>query len=171
MFGIMDNDMLINKCSVDGCNNEKRRNGEKTLYCHMHYKRFLKNGDVGQHNNIRVFSYNGKICKIDNCGDLAKKKEMCIKHYDSQKGSTLSAQEIDNMKKDGCQACGSMSRLTLDHDHNCCPTGSSCSNCVRGILCHKCNTAAGLLDDDIDKMMSLASYILSKRSLLNYEYN
>jgi len=162
--------MIINKCVVEGCSKEKRRNGEKSTYCHMHYKRFLKDGIPGKPENIRIFSYNGKLCKIEDCEEISKKKDMCVKHYDSQKNSKLSAQEIDIMKKSGCQVCGSMSRLTVDHDHSCCPTGSSCSNCVRGILCHKCNTAAGLLDDDTERMVSLAAYILSTKDVLKYEH-
>lgn len=163
--------MIINKCSVDGCEKPRRRNGEKSQYCHMHYKRFLKNGNAGNADAFRVFSYSGKKCSIDNCQDLAKKKNLCVHHYDSQRGSSLSADEISKMKKSGCYVCGSSLRLTLDHDHSCCPVGNSCQNCVRGILCHKCNTAAGLLNDDYERMIALASYILSSRKILEYGNN
>ena len=156
----------MDTCSVIGCEKPKRRNGPKTLYCHMHYRRMMKNGDVGSSEPKKVWSHYGEKCLVDGCQDAAKKKGMCIQHYDSEKGTTLSAQEIHNMKKSGCHVCGSFDRLTLDHDHNCCPQGRSCHNCVRGILCHKCNTAAGLLNDDPNLMISLSMYVMSKKDVL-----
>lgn len=154
-------------CEVVGCEKPKRRNGTKTLYCHMHYRRFRVNGDVGSANNKRVSSYNDVFCKINGCDDRAMKKELCVKHYDDSRRTTLDAQTVADMKANGCQVCGSFERLTLDHDHSCCPTGRSCNNCVRGILCHKCNTAAGLLDDDTNRMISLAAYIMSTKDVLH----
>ena len=44
-----------------------------------------------------------------------------------------------------CAACGSRSDLKVDHDHACCPAERSCGSCVRGYLCHECNSAEGLL--------------------------
>lgn len=44
-----------------------------------------------------------------------------------------------------CAACGSVDFLKIDHDHSHCPTASGCAECVRGYLCHSCNTAEGLL--------------------------
>jgi hypothetical protein len=160
--------MTINKCTIDGCEKPRRRNGEKTVYCHMHYRRFLKNGNAGNAKAYKVYSYGTSLCSVPSCDNLAKKKGFCINHYDSQRNTSLSAEKIDIMKKNGCEVCGSFSRLTLDHDHSCCPTNKSCDNCVRGILCHKCNTAAGLLDDDTERMISLASYIISKKRVLEY---
>ena len=45
-----------------------------------------------------------------------------------------------------------VSRSThIDHCHN---TGK-----IRGILCHQCNTAIGLLGDDIEKLKSAIKYL------------
>ena len=49
-------------------------------------------------------------------------------------------------------------QLAVDHDH---ATGK-----IRKLLCHKCNVALGLLDENPDRMRSMAEYIESfpKRS-------
>lgn len=49
--------------------------------------------------------------------------------------------------------------LCVDHDHSCCPGSKTCGKCLRGLLCPRCNTAIGLLDDNVDKMHNAASYI------------
>lgn len=154
-------------CLVDGCNRLKRRNGPKTKYCDMHGRRNFLNGDTGQAEPKKVFSYNGKKCQVDECKEVAKKKGLCSPHYNSIRNTTLSAQIIHDMKKGGCQVCGEFDKLRVDHDHHCCPENSSCDKCVRGILCHKCNTALGLLGDNLDKIMSLATYLIANKDVLN----
>jgi hypothetical protein len=43
---------------------------------------------------------------------------------------------------------GKIMRLAVDHDHSCCPGDRSCGKCVRGLLCHMCNTMIGLLEEN-----------------------
>lgn len=57
-----------------------------------------------------------------------------------------------------CASCGSIDFLKIDHDHNCCPTSRGCKRCVRGYLCHECNTAEGLLRS-AERARQLASYM------------
>lgn len=66
--------------------------------------------------------------------------------------------ETQGAARPECAACGSLDDLKVDHDHACCPAGRSCGKCVRGYLCHECNTAEGLLKTP-DRAMALAAYM------------
>jgi len=161
--------MDITNCSVEGCSNSKRRNGEKSLYCHMHYKRFRETGSVGPVEAKKVWSYYGANCSINECNNKAEKKGYCTFHYDSARRSSFSVEKVVELKENGCYSCGSKERLALDHDHLICSDENVCEKCFRGVLCHKCNTALGLLDDNIEKIMNLATYLISKKDVLVYE--
>lgn len=56
----------------------------------------------------------------------------------------------------------------IDHDHSCCPTDSSkgivktCGKCVRGILCHQCNTGLGNFRDDRQLLHFAVQYLESR---------
>lgn len=53
-----------------------------------------------------------------------------------------------------CEACGEVkTRMAIDHCHD--------SNKVRGLLCSNCNTALGLLNEDVERMKALIQYIES----------
>ena len=69
----------------------------------------------------------------------------------------LTAEEFNELAAGGCESCGSYERLCVDHDH--------ITNKVRGILCHKCNSALGLLDEDANKILRLASYLENKYAM------
>lgn len=81
----------------------------------------------------------------------------------------ISAQRWRELCEAGCAVCGSRDRLCVDHDHSCCPGGTSCGECVRGVLCTPCNTAEGMLGSDPDRVLALAAYILTNRNVLARE--
>lgn len=55
----------------------------------------------------------------------------------------------------------------VDHDHVCCPYGESCGTCVRGLLCHHCNSGAGMLKDDPVRLRALADYLEAANAKLS----
>lgn len=50
-------------------------------------------------------------------------------------------------------------RLAVDHDHSCCSGTRSCGRCIRGLICFKCNTALGMVNDDTDILNAMIEYL------------
>lgn len=50
-------------------------------------------------------------------------------------------------------------RLCVDHDHSCCPGRKSCGKCIRGLLCTRCNTTLGKMNDSPEMLRDAADYI------------
>lgn len=67
--------------------------------------------------------------------------------------------KISNKFDGKCYVCKTRDGSNIDHDHNCCTGSYSCGNCVRGVLCSQCNTALGLLNDDVEKIKNLIKYL------------
>ena len=64
----------------------------------------------------------------------------------------------------GCAICGTKTpggrgRFHIDHDHNCCPKDRGCKKCIRGLLCHHCNTALGKFKDSVVMLERAISYL------------
>jgi hypothetical protein len=57
------------------------------------------------------------------------------------------------------RATGRTKALAIDHDHSCCPSGQSCGQCVRGLLCGPCNRLVGHLRDDPAALRRAADYL------------
>ena len=52
----------------------------------------------------------------------------------------------------------------LDHDHRCCPSNPSCGECVRGILCMRCNVSLGGFEDDPQRLRAAIAYLQTSNS-------
>lgn len=52
--------------------------------------------------------------------------------------------------------------LTIDHDHSCCPGKTSCGKCIRGLLCHKCNSGLGMFMDNITLLVKAITYLTER---------
>ncbi len=73
-----------------------------------------------------------------------------------------------------CAICGSTevgsankARMSVDHDHRCCPGDKSCGKCIRGVICNRCNTGLARFDDDPDRLLAAAAYLLQSRNVLD----
>lgn len=59
----------------------------------------------------------------------------------------------------GCLKTQTNRMLCVDHDHKCCPGKRSCGKCIRGLLCHKCNSILGYCSDSILVLQNLIQYL------------
>jgi hypothetical protein len=46
-----------------------------------------------------------------------------------------------------CAICRRPGQLQIDHDHRHCPGSTGCRICVRGMICARCNSGLGLIED------------------------
>lgn len=54
---------------------------------------------------------------------------------------------------------GRVRPLSVDHDHSCCPNKNSCGECIRGLLCHRCNLVLGACEDNPHLLTRMAGYV------------
>ena len=109
-----------------------------------------KDGKFGKHSICRQCTTERNRFRYAN-GDsyavrLKKLYGLTVKEYE----------ELYAESQGKCQSCGIKEeeltrRLAVDHCHN---TGK-----VRGLLCGKCNTALGQLNDNLDTISALYSYL------------
>jgi Recombination endonuclease VII len=79
----------------------------------------------------------------------------------------LNQEELEKIlaKQGGaCAICGKTDaggrgRFHIDHDHRCCPRGRACRKCIRGLLCHHCNTALGKFGDSVEILEKAIAYL------------
>lgn len=71
----------------------------------------------------------------------------------------MTLEQYDSLLEDQggvCAICGTPPiglRLSVDHDHSCCPSRTSCGDCIRGLICQRCNATLGYVESN--KLLSL----------------
>lgn len=133
----------------------------------------------------RKIDENGNIhCR--NCGEYFKEENMkqsktgeykgisyCIecapllKRTRTLKKYNLSLDDYHELLKSqdySCKICNLRDtsyrkRLSVDHDHSCCPGEGSCGKCIRGLLCHHCNSGLGNAKDSIEILKKMIEYL------------
>jgi hypothetical protein len=79
-------------------------------------------------------------------------------------GKTIEQYQQDLDSQGGvCAICGNPPKggevLVYDHNHECCGGKKSCSNCLRKLLCHKCNRALGFFNDSVVLLQRAIEYL------------
>lgn len=49
-------------------------------------------------------------------------------------------------------------QVHIDHDHNCCATQKTCGNCIRGLLCRRCNLLVGVVESNLGLLAVIMDY-------------
>ena len=66
----------------------------------------------------------------------------------------LTPEQMTEMKKTGCELCGSTLQLHIDHNH--------ITNEIRGVLCTNCNRGLGHFKDSPELLKKAAEYLEKK---------
>lgn len=117
-------------------------------------------------NRIYVHSY-CRPCRTRRHDPLAARKSVLRTRYGLSWDDFLALLESQG---GGCGVCGAREpggkgHWHIDHDHACCHTDSSkgivktCGKCVRGVLCHGCNTGLGNFGDDPQRLRAAIHYL------------
>jgi hypothetical protein len=117
--------------------------------------------------HYRLTLVSDQICAWPDCSKNSSKStsfcESCnnkLRNHNLKEGSLVLQKILDNYF---CEACGSVERLHIDHDHRCCDGKlGGCEKCIRGLLCFDCNLALGLLRENKDRLLGLLKYIEAK---------
>ena len=99
-------------------------------------------------------------CKVCN------HRSSTLSTYVSRHGMTQQDVAAIAVRQGGCAICRTAEPCGrgwhMDHNHaceNCTRRRGSCDSCRRGVLCSRCNTALGLLDDDVLVILAAAQYV------------
>lgn len=94
-----------------------------------------------------------------------------LRRYNLRRDYNMTPEEYDAILEEQggvcfiCEEPPGEQRLSIDHDHRCCPTvrqrkgGGTCGRCTRGLLCFRCNRALGGFGDDLARIERAAAYL------------
>lgn len=145
------------ECLIENCDRIAYCRG----LCHTHY---ILRGTPRWNKRIGIYSYSDDdVCVVNFCQRKPNAYGMCALHRKRMVKFNLEPEAyLELISTTVCDICGrNFPEGTghIDHDHACCPGQPSCGQCIRGVLCQKCNMALGLLNDDINILKSAINYL------------
>lgn len=159
---LKDHGSLPDICGASGC--RRPTVTPRAVVCATHQDNLRSGREIGP---IGSYEARGVECDFPGCVRPVNSRHVCSKHAQIMRKYNLSLERYVSLVQGGCAICGSCDGgngrgLHIDHDHSCCSGDRSCGACVRGALCHKCNSALGLLDDSPGRMIACADYVMNK---------
>jgi hypothetical protein len=180
-----DTGLVKGVCSYEPCGGQfeyVKTTGRRRMYCSERCK--FRGGDQMKKNrsaastrccpcgSTDVARVGVPVCPAcrkdprDNANNYARERRRILRRYN------LTQADWDAMvlrQGNRCAICnterpgGRGEAWHIDHDHLCCPDAGSCGACVRGLLCHDCNTVLGRMNDDPVRLRSAAAYLERSR--------
>jgi hypothetical protein len=153
-------------CTFPGCDRPHKARG----LCKAHRDHVTKGQELRP---VQEYGLD-PICSVNDCGRESVARGLCPRHrqvrYDlTVKYNLTVAQHAALLEAQGgvCAICRGTNpngyRLSVDHDHSCCPGNRSCGTCVRGLLCAGCNFVVGHASDDSERLRAAADYLDRRR--------
>ena len=135
--------------------------------CSSHYQQKRKGREltpVRRSRKTQVITY----CPVPNCKREMHSRGLCSRHKSICTNHRINTDDYLWMYEQGCRNpnCDQTQDLQVDHDHACCPGGTSCGKCVRGLLCYSCNRLVMIVetyDKSPEEITGIREYLLSQR--------
>ena len=147
-------------CTFQGCERKHVSLG----YCQGHYWQHRAGRELTPLRGYRPRKreHVSVPCAIRDCSDPSRTKTLCSRHNVQAHSFRIPQEEFAAWwnSTPGCMICGRDEALSVDHDHSCCGNVKrTCGKCNRGLLCRLCNSAIGMLGDDLVLVRRAAGYL------------
>lgn len=113
------------------------------------------------HVSGRSLRANCKYCRavLDRRDKLRRFYDIDVETYDSLLESQGGVCASCGQPETSLSRTGEIKFLAVDHDHSCCPGQKTCGQCIRGLLCSRCNLVLGLVEDDKTLLIDAVLYL------------
>lgn len=151
--------MSDRRCSFSGCQKKHCARG----LCNAHWQQ----QNLGKPLTPLRMPVQG--CDYPGCTSKHYGKRLCSRHFERIHKNNLTLEAYLGLleKQDyRCAICrsdtpGGKGSWHVDHDHSCCPglVRDACGGCIRGLLCHSCNTGLGHFREELATLLRAVSYL------------
>lgn len=116
--------------------------------------------EFAKRNNVKSgLSYWCKACSAEHARAKYKPEQKQDRDRVRHGLSAEAFASLVEIQEGACKICKESAKLYVDHNHKCCSGTYGCKDCVRGLLCHRCNTGLGLFRDNPDLLVSAIAYL------------